>query len=1216
MRILKVELQNLNSLKSDKPIVIDFEQDLFKDVGLYAITGATGAGKTTILDAITIALYQSVPRFDKNKGGLVDVVSFGALEAFSRVTFENNNIIYEAYWGIRIANANGPLGTPVEVVSLKNLTSEETLADLKRAFVKKIFEVTQLNYSQFLRSVMLAQGEFASFLSAKGPEKGKLLEQITGEEIYKKIGKYTLDRSTTECKKLEQIRNSVNEEDTLTDEERIEYENQQKENNKQITVLENELTSLKVITDWFTQLSKLKSKEEKVEKGEIDLEKLIETHKDDMSLLVLHEKAEPFKEILQGITRVELANGLKTKQLAVLEGELDVLKPEIVELQTIDKTNSGILKNCEKEAATWGEKFHKIIAIETDIKNKTANKVKSEKDLGRIVEVLDVIIDTKKKLDVLIQTQDEKLKSVNEFITEHQNLSKVGNEISSWITDLVTLKNNKNLLYEENKFVLEKQEIISKKTIEVEKGEKKFEVEQAAMIKLEKQNLSITESLKNLNSLGLLSKKEILNEREQKLESLKQNAQDYSKLQKEKGDKLFLKKEYLAQEVIHEKDLADRVKLLSVQGELLKEKERSLELEKSFKNYEDDRGNLKEGEPCALCGSIEHPFVKHSTTINISKSESELLIIREKHAELTTSKNEIEQLIGINKNEIKNINIQLDELEIKIESIKTKASKLQVKCGLTDIEEINSQLSLVKSEVAEVQGQLEVSQKLQSQKDELLTSIQEKRVVVTAMNTGISEAKQSIIHNNNSVVTKHISIKKLTTICSTLESDLSSRLALLNYKLPTVENTSKFITDMQESLSLFNSKSKELVDLKNQKTKSELEVATAEKSEITNTKEQLSLVKQISDIDQELIVNTAKRHAILSSEISIDEKKNELLKAKERIVDGIEKHSKYLQNQLTLQAEKIVLVEQNKSDQKKQINELEAFKKSLSTKLKNSDFDSEVEVYEALLDKESETSKKEIERNLKDEKIKLATVKNEIKKDLESLNQKEYSNVDESDIKLKSETLNKHLKELITISGGIDERFRKDNEIRDRNKDIYVKINKQEKIHNTWGKLFFLLGNSKDAFNTYVQRFTLQNLLELANVHLYSLNKRYSLKMESSNKTGDELNFNLIDHYQTSQSRLVDTSSGGEKFIISLALALGLSDLSSKNVQINSLFIDEGFGTLDNSTLETVISTLETLQTQGKMIGIISHIENLKERIPTQIQITKKSNGVSSVDIV
>jgi len=108
----------------------------------------------------------------------------------------------------------------------------------------------------------------------------------------------------------------------------------------------------------------------------------------------------------------------------------------------------------------------------------------------------------------------------------------------------------------------------------------------------------------------------------------------------------------------------------------------------------------------------------------------------------------------------------------------------------------------------------------------------------------------------------------------------------------------------------------------------------------------------------------------------------------------------------------------------------------------------------------------------------------------------------------------------------------------------------------------------------------------------------------------------LVDFFQTNDMRSVDTTSGGEKFLISLALALGLSDLASKNAKISSLFIDEGFGTLDSNTLETVISTLETLRAQGKIIGIISHVENLKERISTQIQVIKKSQGVSELNIL
>ncbi len=253
---------------------------------------------------------------------------------------------------------------------------------------------------------------------------------------------------------------------------------------------------------------------------------------------------------------------------------------------------------------------------------------------------------------------------------------------------------------------------------------------------------------------------------------------------------------------------------------------------------------------------------------------------------------------------------------------------------------------------------------------------------------------------------------------------------------------------------------------------------------------------------------------------------------------------------------------------------------------------------------------------IKEKKLKLKTLKEVNVKAKEALHKSKNFETSETESKVSLEDLKIKNKFFSTEKGKIAEAFRKDQEIRDRNQEIYKKIDAQAEVCTVWKVLFKIIGNSKDAFNIYVQRLTLKHLLDLANVHLFKLNKRYSLKLEEVYRSKEELNFNLIDHYQTDQARLVDTSSGGEKFIISLALALGLSDLASKNVKIDSLFIDEGFGTLDNNTLETVISTLETLQSQGKIIGIISHVENLKERISTQIQITKKSNGVSVVDII
>lgn len=298
------------------------------------------------------------------------------------------------------------------------------------------------------------------------------------------------------------------------------------------------------------------------------------------------------------------------------------------------------------------------------------------------------------------------------------------------------------------------------------------------------------------------------------------------------------------------------------------------------------------------------------------------------------------------------------------------------------------------------------------------------------------------------------------------------------------------------------------------------------------------------------------------------------------------------------------------------LDELHTLKSALDTQIKNSDFETKQAVEKALLSHEDKVKYTRNKDRIRENQVKLKTLKSANKKAKEDLNTLKTFDVSEAESKQNLEDLKTENKTLLTEKGKIIETFRKDKEIRDRNRELYKKIEAQVNVCKVWRSLFKIIGNSKDAFNVYVQRLTLKNLLDLANLHLYQLNKRYSLQLEESYKPKEELNFNLIDHYQTDQVRLIDTSSGGEKFIISLALALGLSDLASKNVKIDSLFIDEGFGTLDSNTLETVISTLETLQSQGKMIGIISHVEHLKERIPTQIQITKKSNGVSVLDIL
>lgn len=179
-------------------------------------------------------------------------------------------------------------------------------------------------------------------------------------------------------------------------------------------------------------------------------------------------------------------------------------------------------------------------------------------------------------------------------------------------------------------------------------------------------------------------------------------------------------------------------------------------------------------------------------------------------------------------------------------------------------------------------------------------------------------------------------------------------------------------------------------------------------------------------------------------------------------------------------------------------------------------------------------------------------------------------------------------------------------------KSFEKELNEKSELFENWSKLNDLLGSANgNKFKTIAQGYTLDVLLSYANKHLEDLTQRYRLE-----KITDTLALQVVDNDMLGEVRSVHSLSGGESFLISLALALGLSSLSSNKMKIESLFIDEGFGALDIDTLSIAMDALDNLQTQGRKIGVISHVEEMKERITTQIQVIKSANGRSSVNIV
>ncbi|GAA3711354.1 exonuclease subunit SbcC [Oceanisphaera sediminis] len=192
--------------------------------------------------------------------------------------------------------------------------------------------------------------------------------------------------------------------------------------------------------------------------------------------------------------------------------------------------------------------------------------------------------------------------------------------------------------------------------------------------------------------------------------------------------------------------------------------------------------------------------------------------------------------------------------------------------------------------------------------------------------------------------------------------------------------------------------------------------------------------------------------------------------------------------------------------------------------------------------------------------------------------------------------------DLLQRLGGLGERLDRDRQQREQQRALFADIAAQRQQLQLWEQLNSLIGSADGAkYRRFAQGLTLDHLVQLANQRLVRLHGRYRL----GRKTGGELELSVIDTWQADVARDTQTLSGGESFLVSLALALALSDLVSSKTRIDSLFLDEGFGTLDAETLEVALDALDALNASGKMIGIISHIEALKERVPVQIKLSK-----------
>jgi exonuclease SbcC len=1088
MKILKLKFKNINSLLGEWQI--DFTQPQFTDNGLFAITGKTGSGKSSILDAISLALYGKTPRVEIT-GQNNPVMTRGTSDCSSEIQFEVGGEKWKSSWKQELNRNNNLKPVNRQIAD----AADKIHADQVRTCDGKIVEILGLSFEQFTKVVLLAQGNFAAFLQAEKNDKGELLEQITGTEIYGEISKKVFERNRTEKDKLEKILVELGAIHLLSEEEITTLENENVGFEEQKTRIDNELKNI-----------------------------------------------ENAKKHLADVVDLQ-------EQIAVAKTKLPELERKLEWAKTILLQAEDALKKAKNEK----EQTDRLLITVRELDTKISEK---ERLLKPVWQSMRELIDSKNLLSQKAEDQKKTLEHLQKSLKEKRNWAARNTKYEQLVGQYTAIENQdsqvKNLQNDcnakQNELVVSEKELV-----EIESTSKKLQTDFTQ--KKEALNAKIEEfETKKVDLLGILEGKE-LNDYQQEKENISNFATQITTLI-EVENAIFTNQTEIAgfAECIiaaeqSAKALAikigdDRKSALNIEKQihLLDE---NIQLVKTVQRFDEYRELLKDGEACPLCGASEHPFARG----NKPK-------IGEKEMELKNLKLQFQAISA----RIQNVNIELT----KTNSEKENALKNKEKetCSL---HENKNRKNTVLNEIKKLQSDFSMPDTM-AQLEEIRDKKQVEYARIFSLISKAMECEKSIQKLQNEEIPQ-LRQEKQTAENAKINAETSQKLAEQQ-----VEMKKHLLNDANKS---FEEKNTELLEI-------------LERYEAENL---VTLKRHLDDwnVNQAAIDELSGTISVLNNSLTLInttiENNQKQLENKDTERQSIETERQKLSiERKEIFGDKSVSGEEQRL--KKLLESVEAAKVEAETKRNN--FNTEFIRYQAILsEKEKELIEKQEQRIAEKTIEELQVEWDEKKPQSDQISQQIGAN--NQTLKANEENLNRCGKKL-------------------EEKEI------QDEICRKWAGLNELIGSSDGKkYRNFAQALTFEYLVDLANRQFQKMSERYLLK-----RVGDATNpfeLSVIDQFQNYDERTVQNLSGGEKFIVSLSLALGLANMASKNMQIDTMFIDEGFGTLDSDYLDVTLTALSNLQNEGKLIGVISHLTELKERIATHIEVISDGNGHSKIEI-
>jgi len=1173
MKILRLRFENINALKN--AWLIDFTKPPFDTSGLFAITGATGAGKTSILDAICLALYHETPRIKVSASQNQLMTRFSA-NCMAEVEFEVKGQVYRAFWSQKRARnkVDGNLLAPVAQLSLLNSGNEGNnegvqksdddasgiiIAEKLKEVKTKIAQVTGLNFARFTKSMMLSQGEFAAFLNAEANDRAQLLEQLTGTEIYGDISKQVFENHKAAEKSLQLLQAQAQGVSLLTEQESIALQEQ---------VAQCEQTS-----------------------DQIALEQASFSALKNLQLLkVTHSKL---------VTQVDELS-VKNQQAQCLVVTSQLLIDEQLISQEQQQNQFQLIENIL---------INEIIPLDSDIVHITAQLDNLAQQVKAQTHTLSSSQEKQQQTQAQKQLLTTEISQIQSYLTENQALVSVKEKLPLWGNQVSQLGQLKSNIAEKNQQLISAQKLIKRNIVEQNKQKtllkdnqqrQKTLQEQITVFDVQHKQL-VTQYGSLLDEIALepVNGEITTDSLSVKVNNAQKQQASYTQalqLSKRYG-RLILEQEKLTNQKQHStselalcgQQLVDLRQQFTVLKQQKRDVERLIAQQQTIMALSDHRDKLQPAQACPLCGSLEHPAITQYQAINIDEHQQrlhtltiELDQLELQGKELGKHESQLNSTLNVNEETTQTIASEQTELltdfaqlalpeSFNLSLFNTEQIQQTYNTSLLQIEQLNQLYDDVSQSK---QQNLATNQQLQQVTQTLANTQHQVALILEKLEFSQRDSAEQVkVLNQLQLEVSHIETM-LTADISTMKI---SRFLKQNSNNSAFFNASTWLDELEQKITLFTQTSAKLAPLATH-------LSTVDKEDVLLSEQSKQVLAQLATLTQQstvfkeqLQLKSGLRETCFGDLGYLSENTQSV---GANTVDAIRESIKNQESALKVKLFGLQAAHQTNEAQLQQL------------------LGHEKQAKEQLSD-----NKKEIEqaKNL---------VKSSVEKsqgDLKKLQLFEFPVLDEG-----LQSLTVKLKQIQLQIGQLLQTINADQQNKIKQQGLLTQIADEQTGLDDLAYLTRLIGSADGAkFRRFAQGLTLNHLVYLANEQLNKLDGRYQLQCQPN----ETLSLSVLDTWQGDSVRDTKTLSGGESFLVSLALALALSDLVSSKTSIDSLFLDEGFGTLDNDTLEVALDALDNLNASGKIIGIISHVEALKERIAVQIKVEKQSGlGVSCLD--